>query len=62
MRLALSCVLNRIFRTMDAPLARGAQLCRRIEVRGVGLSVVPGLLTFNIGFRAGESGRVHRVR
>lgn len=62
MRLAFSYVLNRVLRRMGAPLARVARLRRRIEVGGVGLSVVPGLLTCNIDFRAGESGRVHQVQ
>lgn len=60
MRLAFSRLLNRVLRAMGAPLARVARLRRGIEIRDVGLSVVPGLLTCNIGFRAGESGRVHR--
>jgi hypothetical protein len=50
---------DRVLRAMGTPLARLARLCCGIEFRGIGLSVVPGFLTCNIGFRAGGSGRTH---
>ncbi len=53
-------LVNRITRAMGSPLARIVGLCCRTELRSIGLSLVPGFLTFNIGFRAGGSGQAHQ--
>jgi hypothetical protein len=52
-------LLYRVSMALGSALARLYRLCCGIEVNGIGISLIPGLLTCNISFRAGGSGRVH---
>ena len=55
----LSRQLRRVSIAMGYALARFYRLCYRIQFSGIGVSLIPGLLTCNISFRAGGSGRAH---
>jgi len=59
-RTSVSRLSSRILQAMGWPFARVAELCCGIECRSIGISVIPGFLTANIGFRAGGSGRTRR--
>jgi hypothetical protein len=52
--------VNRVRRAMGSALARVVGLCSRIETCGIEVSLIPGLLSWSINFRAGGSGRAHR--
>jgi hypothetical protein len=43
-------------------LARIRWLCSRVESRGIGITLIPGLLVWNVALRAGGSGRAHNER
>lgn len=45
-----------VLRATASALARMYQLCCRIESKGWGISLIPGILTWNINLRAGGSG------
>jgi len=55
----LSRALYRVPIAMGFALARLFRLCQKIEFNGIGVSLIPGLITCNISFRAGGSGRAH---
>lgn len=52
----LSGLLDRASKAMGFILARGSRFRNIIEPSGFGISLIPGLLTWNINFRAGGSG------
>ena len=52
--------LRRVSIAMGNTLARFYRLCYRIRFSGIGVSLIPGLLTCNISFRAGGSGRARQ--
>ena len=54
---SLSRRVRRVSIAMGYALARLHRLCCRIQFSGIGVSLIPGLLTCNISFRAGGSGR-----
>ena len=49
-------LLHRGLSAMGTTLVR---LCYRIKFAGIGITPIPGILTFNISFRAGGSGPTH---
>jgi len=53
----LSRRFRRVSIALGYALARLYRLCYRIQFSGIGVSLIPGLLTCNISFRAGGSGR-----
>ena len=55
----IPCLWKRVFRAKGSPLARLLRLCYRIKFDGLGVSLIPGLITCNISFRAGGSGRTY---
>jgi len=55
----LSSQLHRVSIAMGNALARMYRFCYRIQFKGIGVSLIPGLLTCNISFRAGGSGRAY---
>jgi hypothetical protein len=57
----VSCQLRRVSIAMGYTLARLHRLCYRIQFSGIGVSLIPGLLTCNISFRAGGSGRARHA-
>lgn len=57
----LSRQLRRVSIAMGYALARFYRLCCRIRCTGIGVSPIPGLLTCNISFRAGGSGRAYHL-
>ena len=57
----LSRQLHRASIAMGNALARLYGLCYRIQFSGIGVSLIPGLLTCNISFRAGGSGRARHL-
>jgi len=59
-KLWTKCLWNRVFRDKDSPLVRLLRLCYRIKFDGFGISLIPGLITCNISFRAGGSGRIYQ--
>lgn len=50
---------NRVLEALSFPLKLVRKLRSRTEVKGVGIHLLPGLLTLNVGLRAGGSGRGH---
>lgn len=50
-------LLYRVSRAMGSTLARICRLCCGIKFSGIGISLIPGIITCNISFRAG-GGRV----
>jgi len=59
--ISLSHQLRRVSIAMGYALARVYQFCHRIQFSSIGVSLIPGLLTCNISFRAGESGRAYHL-
>ena len=57
----LSQLLDCVSRATGFALARICRLCPGIEFSGIGISLIPGLVTWNINLRAGGSGRVHHA-
>jgi len=55
----ISHLLYRVSRAMGSTLARIYRLCCGIEFSGIGVSLIPGIITCNISFRAGGSGQNH---
>lgn len=53
--------LHRILTAMGYVLARVYRLCHRIQFSGIGISLIPELITCNISFRAGKSGRAYHL-
>ena len=60
---SLSSWLRRVLMAKGNVLARLYRLCYSIRFSGIssGVSMITGLVTCNISFRAGESGRVHHL-
>jgi len=52
---------RRVSIALGYALPRLYRLCYRIQFSGIGVSLIPGLLTCNISFRAGESGRAYHL-
>lgn len=50
-------VRNRVSEMLGITSDRLYKLCYRMEIKGIGVSLIPGILTCNIGFRAGGSGK-----
>ena len=59
--LSLSRLWERVLRVKGSPLARLYRLCCGIKFDGIGVSVIPGIVTCNISFRAGGSGRTYQL-
>lgn len=57
--LILSCLWERVLRVKGSPLARLYRLCCGMKFDGFGVSLIPGIITCNISFRAGGSGRIY---
>jgi len=51
--------LRRVSIAMGYALARLYRLCSKIQFSGIGVSLIPGLLTCNISLRAGGSGQAY---
>ena len=58
-QLVFSGLKRKVLSAWGAAPAQVRRLCSRIESRGVGVTLIPGVLVWNVGLRAGESGRVH---
>jgi hypothetical protein len=58
-QLLFSGLKRKVLSAWGATPVQVRRLCSRIESRGVRIALIPGVLTWNIGLRAGESGRVH---
>jgi hypothetical protein len=58
--LFLSGLWERVFRVKGSPLARLYRLCCGIKFEGFEISLIPGIVTCSISFRAGGSGRTYQ--
>jgi hypothetical protein len=58
-KLWVSRLWKRVLRAKGSPLARLLRLRYGIKLDGLGIYLIPGLLTCNIRFRAGGSGRAY---